>query len=465
MRIFGLDIRRARGSIQSPAPALGSGGWFPLVVREPTTGAWQRNEEIRPDSVLGYAPVFACVTLIASDVGKVRLRLVEVDADGIWTETTSPAFSPVLRKPNAYQTTQKLIEQWITSKLIHGNTYALKQRDDRGVVRGLYVLDPTRVTPLVAPDGSVFYQLTRDDLAGLDAPTLDARGGTIAVPAREIIHDPAVALFHPLIGVSPIFACGLAALQGLRIQGTSAQFFANGSAPGGVLTAPGAIGKENAQRLKTYWETEFSGDNVGKIAVLGDGLKFEALSVNAVDAQLVEQLKWSAETVCSCFHVPPYMIGVGPPPPYANVEPLVQQYYAQCLQTLFTALEISLDEGLDLPAPYGTEFDIDDLIWMDTATRTAAAKDAIGSGALSPDEARKKYYGLGRVQGGDTPYLQQQYFSLAALSERTLTAPAPPTPAAPPPEADAAPADEDTTITAALAAIDRKAVEVGLYAS
>jgi len=81
---------------------------------------------------------------------------------------------------------------------------------------------------------------------------------------------------------------------------------------------------------------------------------------------------------------------------------------------------------------YGVQFDLDDLIWMDTATRTKAAADGIGSGALSPDEARAKYFGLGPVPGGETPYLQQQYFSLAALQERDQAQPfAKPAPAMP----------------------------------
>ena len=39
--------------------------------------------------------------------------------------------------------------------------------------------------------------------------------------------------------------------------------------------------------------------------------------------------------------------------------------YSQCLQSLIVSSEKCLDEGLELPTPYGTEFDIDDLIWMD----------------------------------------------------------------------------------------------------
>jgi HK97 family phage portal protein len=265
-----------------------------------------------------------------------------------------------------------------------------------------------------------------------------------------------VALFHPLVGVSPIFACGAAALQGLTIQDNSTRFFSNGSNPGGLLLAPTKISDETAKRIKEYWDTNYTGTNVGKVAVLGDNLQYKALSVNAVDAQLIEQLKWTTETICSCFHVPASLIDSSHQPPYANSEPLLQQYYSQCLQSLMTSLELSLDEGLGLLTPiegtqYGTEFDIDDLIWFDTPTRTKAAHDTISAGALSPDEARKKYFGVGPVEGGDTPYLQQQMFSLRALAKRDAEDPfAKPAPAAVvPAEPDALAPEEVQTASAA----------------
>jgi len=440
VKLFGFELTRARPrAVPAGATAVSArGGWWP-VVREPYTGAWQHNQECSVPSVLGSPAVFACTTLIASDIGKLRLRLVEQDAAGIWRETTSPAFSPVLRKPNRYQIINKFLEQWLVSKLTHGNTYVLKQRDNRGVVVALYVLDPQSVKPLVAPDGAVYYQLGASELAGITP-----EGTAVAVPASEIIHDLMVPLFHPLCGVSPIYACGLAALQGLNIQDNSSTFFASGSNPGGVLTAPGSITDETAQRLKAYWDSAYSGANVGKVAVLGDGLKYEAMSVNAVDAQLVEQLKWTVETVCACYHVPVSLVN-SQPVPYANNEPLTQQYFSQCLQALIVALENSLDEGLGLTTvpdrTLGTELDIDDLIWMDSKTRTDAAQQGVAGGVLSPNEARAKYFGLGEVVGGNTPYLQQQQFSLRALSERDADAPfAKPAPAAP---ADSPADDED----------------------
>ena len=436
-------------------PAASRGGWNNWItsVREPYTGAWQNNDEITAPTALSYFAVYACVTLIATDIGKLALRLVAKDDNGIWTETTNPAYSPVLRKPNRYQTIHKFIEQWITSKLTAGNAYILKQRDERGVVSALYVLDPARVSVLVAPDGAVYYSLRQDDLTGV----LELESGqAVVVPAREIIHDPMVTLFHPLIGVTPLYACGMSALQGISIQSQSEKFFRNGGYPGGLLIAPGDIDKDEAKRLKQTWKTEFTGNNAGNIAVLSNNLKYEGLTISAVDAQLIDQLRYTAQQVCSCYHVPPELLDLaGESSNVGDLEALLQKYHSQCIQSLLTNLEASLDEGLDLKPPYGTEFDIDDLIWMVTATKTKAAADSIGAGALSPNEARRKYFGVGPVVGGESPYLQQQNYSLSALAERDADKPftkaAPAAPAVPGPEnTPADDAEDEKAFTAAL---------------
>ena len=105
------------------------------------------------------------------------------------------------------------------------------------------------------------------------------------------------------------------------------------------------------------------------------------------------------------------------------------------------SLENSLDDGLSLPGTYGTELDVDDLIWMDAKTRTETATRTVTGGVMKPNEARSKFFGLGSVPGGDAVYMQQQQFSLEALAKRDAADPfaKPAAPAAPP---DATP-DED----------------------
>jgi HK97 family phage portal protein len=375
------------------------------------------------------------MTLIASDLSKLRVKLVERDRDGIWQETSNPAYSPVIRKPNAIQTRVQFWENWWLSKLSNGNVYALKVRDNRRVVTALYILDPQRVQTLVSDSGDVFYRLSRDEVSRLQ--------NDIIVPAEEIIHDRMNCLFHPLIGVSPIVAAGLAAMQGLNIQTDATLFFKNLSLPSGILSAPGAISNDTASRLKEQWQENYGGTNAGKVAVLGDGLKFEQMRATARDSQVIEQLRWSAEVVCSVFHVPPYKIGVGPTPSYNNIQALNLEYYSQALQILLEAAELSLDEGLAMADGLGTEFDLDGLLRMDTTSQVNAVKEAVGAGIMSPNEARAKL-DLKPVEGGETPWLQQQNWPIARLAERTVPTEASPNPAPDEePEPDADPEDDE----------------------
>lgn len=408
--------------------------WWGGPVHEPFTGAWQRNiTEDSQTSLLAFSAVFACVTGIASDIAKMRIKLSR-NNDGIWEEITQhQPWLPLLRKPNHFQTRIEFVEQWIVSKLLHGNAYILKQRnDERKLVTALYVLDPTRVTPLVATDGSVYYQLKRDHLGQVT----DDRDGVI-VPASEIIHDRMVCLWHPLVGVSPLYACATSTTMGNRIQSNSTNAFANASRPGGVLTAPGHIADDTAARLKSAFEANFSGANVGRLAVLGDGLKFEPMMLAPEVMQLVEQLRFTVEDVGRAFHYPQDKLG-GPVPPYSsNAEARTMVYYMDCLQPHIEKMELCLDEGLELPSGIGTEMDLDNLWRMDSNALADANAKGVGSGVVAPNEARFRA-NLGPVEGGDSPFLQQQNYSLSALAKRdaqddpfqTATPPAPANPPA-----------------------------------
>jgi len=385
------------------------GGWFPWI-REPYSGAWQQNDEWTVDNVLAFHAVYACITLIANDIGKLKFKLTRLDSNKIWVEFKDAAKNAVLRRPNNFQNGIQFREYWMLSKLINGNTYVLIGRNARGEIVNFWVLDSQRVSIFVTPIGEVMYQLNCDNLAGIQE-------SSIMVPASEIIHDRMNCLFHPLVGTSPLFASGLSASHGLKIQNNSAKFFENGSRPSGLLTAPGSISDETADRLKLHWDSNYSGVNAGKVAVLGDGLKFEKLTMTAEEAQLIEQLKYTAEIVCSTFHVPPYKIGVGTMPTHDNIEALTQDYYSQCLQSLIEAMEASIDYAFGFIDDRRVELDLELLFRMDTQTRITTLGDAISKSVMAPNEARKKI-NLAPVPGGNSIYLQQQNYSLEALARR-----------------------------------------------
>lgn len=384
-------------------------GWF-NVVSESFGGAWQTGTELTKADMLAHGAVFACVSLIASDIGKLPMNVTE-NQGGIWIKKES-ALDSLFRQPNSYQNRAQFFSAWIISKLLNGNVYAFKVRDGSGRVIGLKLIDPQKVKVLIAEDDSVFYQINGSE-------HLQRDGDILTIPAREIIHDRGICLNHPLVGVSPITAAALAAGQGMAIQKTSSKFFTNGAKPGGILTAPGIISPETLTNLKTTWDSRYTGENAGKTAVVGDGLHFEPMVMTAVDSQLLEQLQFTDKQVCTAFGVPAWKIGIGETPTYNGSEAGQLHYYQTTIQNLLENAELCLDAGLELPINQRTEFDTNELLRLDTATRYEGYAKAIGAGWMAPNEARRRE-GLLPVTGGESPLIQQQNYSLAALAKRDL---------------------------------------------
>ena len=420
MAIFSPSSWFNRGAQEKALSSPDDRGWTRIF--DWTPGAWQSNTPYEDgENSLTHPTVFACTTLIAGDTAKLRLG-IRKKVSGIWEEAEHPALK-LLRKPNNYQTTIQFITQWVLSKKNFGNTYVYKVRDAMGDVVQMHILDPVKVKVLISEVGDVYYTVNRDHLAGLTADN--------TYPARDIIHDRENCLYHPLVGMSPIYAAFASTSMGLEIINNSKDFFANGANPGGMLSAPGSITEETAKRLKKKMEEGYSGKNSGKILVGGDGLVYHGMRMNSTDAQLLEQLKWSDEKICSCYHVPAHKVGVGQMPTLNNIEALNLQYYTDCLQILIESLESCLDDGLGIGDGYRAQFDVDSMMRMDQKTLMETVAVGIKGTILSPDEGRKKV-GYGPTEGGKNVLSQQQNYSLAALAERDADKPfSKPTPSAP----------------------------------
>jgi HK97 family phage portal protein len=254
-------------------------------------------------------------------------------------------------------------------------------------------------------------------------------------------------------------------MLGLNAQKTSALLFENNSTPGGILTAPGEISDVQEKQIKEEWEQRFSRVNIGRVAVLSGGMTYQKMPLTAVETQMIEQLKWSAETVCSVYHVPPYKVGIDVlPRGFTNLQALNVEYYSQSLQGFIEEIEELLDHALGIAGSgMGTEFDTDNLLRMDSIAQVTVIKDAVGAGVMSPNEGRAKL-DLTPVAGGDQPYLQQQNYSLEALAKRDAQDDpfAPATPPTPPqaPAQDQGPPDKpkpDPQKLAAMFAIELRA--------
>lgn len=450
MRIFGLEIKRAEKALH--AVSDWRGGWKRIM--EPFTQAWQQNQEEKHGTLLCYPTLYACLSRISQDIGKLPFLLKREDSDGIWNTIENPAYSPVLRKPNHYQTAQQFREAWILSKLIHGNAYILKGRDARDVVARLYVLDPCRVMPMVSDSGDVFYQVnypTSDNLLPADYPAEN-----LVIPAREIIHDRLNCFHHQLIGVPPLCAAHWPAVKNMKILRNATQFFANGANPGGILTAPAGMSQPDADDIKQYWNTNFQGENTGKVAVIGADMKFTAFAFKSADSQMVEQMRYSDEQICQPFGIKPYKIGIGLPPGGWKSDDVNVEYFGDALSPLVEAMENLLDEGMAIARPVGVELETDPLWRMDEGKQADVQTKLVQGMVRKPDEARKKFNDP-PTAGGDTLWGQHQDYPLGMLRDRTDLNPAPtPEPPEAPEVVEETPEDETRAL---LAAIEKRFAE------
>lgn len=385
------------------------------LVREPYAGAWQRNDEIVLRDPSSFSAVYACVNRIAEDVSKLRIGLVKEDENGIWVKHKSSAYDPVLRRCNAYQNSQQFFQSWIYSLLLEGNTYVLKERDKRGVVIALHVLDPRRVRPVVASDGDHAYEADGgQELAGLTDQE------TVLIPKTEMIHDRISAFVHPLVGISPLIAAADSIAVAQEIQRSTLTLHKNSARVSGVLTAPGSISDETAEQLRLHWKDNFTGANAGKVAVLADGLSYKSFDiVDSASGELVDHLKLSAEVVCSVFAVPVHLVqmGDGASVKYDNISVLNQMYYNFTLMPRLEAIESLLNEGLGLALDTSTEFDTGALLRLDVASMIEAQAAGLNAGLFTTNEGRKAL-NLGPVPYGDEIYQQRQYAPLSQLAKQ-----------------------------------------------
>ena len=437
-----LNWFKSEKNINTAKPVRSVGTWKPLV-HEPFTGAWERNQEIQlTDSLTSYA-VFACISLISKDVGKLPI-IARTEENGIKTNIKFKGLE-VINKPNKYQTRQQFLEAWINSKASNGNTYIYKQRDIYGKIEGLIVLDYKTTVVCINPEGEIYYRIFEDPL--------NNTGEQILVPASEIIHDRQNTLYHPLVGLSPIVACALPSSTGQNIQQYANKFFGNDARPSGILSTSEDLNEEDAGKIKQGWDKKYANGGEGGVALVSGGVTYQALSVPAADSQMIEHLKLSGEIVCTTFNVPAFKIGIGAAPS-GTVEYLNSKYYSDCLQSYVESIENLLNDNLEIPSNVILEFDLRSLFRMDSNAQMSYLKEGVGSGIFSPNEARAEL-GKAPVEGGESPVMQQQNYSLSALSKRDAkedpfsTAPAAPTVASNAPEEPSATdgSDEDQKAT------------------
>jgi len=435
-------------------PSQANPGWWGNGDRGPL-GAWQMNLNGPQGGLelVAFSAVYACVNTIASDVSKLPPQVFGIDRQSRARELRpEDYYTALMRTPNDYQTGPDLLMSFVQSYLLQGNTYCyIGQRNGRGEVEALHVLNPYKVRPfIIEATGDVFYECGENFLAGLAPNTM--------VPARDMIHHRLSLMpGFPLIGVTPIFAAAASSAVGIRILQDSQQFFANSARPSGILQSKMNLGDDQKRKVKDEWDVAYRGREYGKVAILPNGLEWHPITITQQDAQLIEQLRFSIEDVARVFRVPPFMLGDMSKVTYRNTEQLARAYLANCLAFHLHAIEKRLEQAFEFPPTFKLEFDLSALLRTEIDVRFTAYRESLNAGWQSINEVRAQE-GLEPVPGGEEPRVQMQYVPLSKAKEPPPAPVVAPPPGTPPeaqdnpsdqPADEPPPADEQTSINPA----------------
>ena len=348
-----------------------------------TTSGKQVNER----TAMQTTAVYACVRILSEAVAALPLHIYRYKADGGKEHTPlHPLYHLLHDEPNPEMTSFVFRETLMSHLLIWGNAYAQIVRNGRGQAAALYPLLPNKMDVSRAANGELLYAYYRD----VDESGIRPEGGYITLRRDEILHIPGLG-FDGLIGYSPIAMAKNAIGMSLATEEYGASFFANGANPGGVLEHPGVI--KDIGRVKESWNSAYQGSgNAHRIAVLEEGMKFQAIGIPPEQAQFLETRKFQINEIARIFRVPPHMVGDLEKSSFSNIEQQSLEFVKYTLDPWVVRWEQSLQQSLLLPSEKTSlfiKFNVDGLLRGDYQSRMNGYAVGRQNGWMSANDIRE----------------------------------------------------------------------------
>ena len=372
------------------------------------TGWWQQN--LKPLQGLGTnETVEACVSALSQTVSMCPVYQLQEQTDGEQTRQYGSNAERVMLNPNRHTTRSEFMNNLIRSVYFHGNGYAYATRNGTGAVGELYLLNPKNVNPVQDPETGDIYYWVSATANGTYNPDTD-----LVYPERDILHVKInIDTKEPLKGVSPITAAANSIAASNAITGSQAAFFNNSATPSGILTTDATLNKEQMLQLRDAVAQQTQGKNTGKVPILGNGLKWESMSLSSQDAQMVEAFGMTVGSISRVFRVPLPMINDMQGSTFNNAEQLLGWFLSSGLGFILEHIELDLNKLFNLPFNQRMNFDTKVLLRSDWKSQIETLGEGVLKGIYSPNEARAKL-GMGPVKDGEEPRVQQQVVPLSA---------------------------------------------------
>lgn len=350
-------------------------------------GGTTAGKPVNEQTAMQMTAVYSCVRILSETVAGLPLHVYRYnDTGGKEKILQHPLYKLLHDEPNPEMTSFAFRETLMSHLLLWGNAYAQIIRNARGEVLALYPLMPNKMTVDRDSNGRLFYlyQKSTDD-----APTL-GKDSRVYLDPSDVLHIPGLG-FDGLVGYSPIAMAKNAVGLAIATEEYGAKFFANGAAPGGVLEHPGTI--KDPQKIKESWNAAYQGStNAHRVAVLEEGMKYQAIGISPEQAQFLETRKFQINEIARIFRIPPHMLADLEKSSFSNIEQQSLEFVKYTLDPWVVRWEQAMCRALLSPSEKPTvfiKFNVDGLLRGDYASRMTGYATARQNGWMSANDIRE----------------------------------------------------------------------------
>jgi len=248
----------------------------------------------------------------------------------------------LFQKPNQYLSRFDLWKETAAWWHLEGEAFWWFGADySGGLPKEIYVLDPRKMRHEGELRGGVdfgfanvphrwFYQNDFSHTASELIPIL----------SDEIIHFKEWNPWNPVRGVNPLISLSLELEQDYFANKANSQLLKNNAIPQGILKTEQTLRPEEADQLERRWESKYGAVKAGrKIAVLGKGTSFEALSFSPDVVKLFELKKWNLYTILAKYGIPPRVANISDKSTALSGKDTAEQHSAFWKYTLIPTLK------------------------------------------------------------------------------------------------------------------------------
>jgi HK97 family phage portal protein len=171
-----------------------------------------------------------------------------------------------------------------------------------GLPKRLHILDPRRLQAETLVKGGVYDEIMNRKRRWFYQC---GNGEQVPVFSDELIHFKDWNPWNPLRGVNSLVSLSLELEQDYFANQGNSALLKNNAIPQGLLKTDQTLRPEEADAIERRWEGKYGAVKAGrKIAVLGKGTSFEALSFNPDVVKLFELKRWNLYTILAKFGIP-----------------------------------------------------------------------------------------------------------------------------------------------------------------